>query len=89
MTENQVATLSLVEYQINKAVTLDLSSISGEDFFEEVGLWLMQSIAHLHGECKARGIRPCIQLGTALIPQSEFITLLVGAFLDDLDGICH
>ena len=83
-----VQIMSLVEHQIEQRVVLDLSIVQGEDFFEEVGAWMMHALTHLHQDCRELGIIPNIQLETMTMQRHAYVTLLTEAFLDDL-GIVY
>ena len=86
--EQPVAILSLSECQINQQIVLDLETVSGDDFFTDVGTWLMQGIAHLHVQCAEKQVTPCVHFETLTMARPDFVTLVVEAYLDDI-GICH
>ena len=88
MSKQAVALLSLTECQIDQQIVLDLGAVSGDNFFEDIGDWMMQSLAHIHTRCEELNITPCIHLETLTMERPNFITFMVGAFLDDL-GIVH
>lgn len=67
---------------------LDLSTVRGDDFFKDIGEWVMQCITYFHVECAEQDIKPDIHLTTLMMSRNEFNTFIVGAFLDDL-GIVH
>lgn len=86
--KKMVSVLSISECQMEHQIIIDMGMLKGEKFFDSIGEWVLQALAYFHVNCKEKSVIPCIHLETLLIPRTDYNTLLVEAFLDEL-GIVH
>ena len=86
--ETLVSAISLTERQLEQFVILDVETIQGDDFFEQFGHWVLQSVSYLQTECMGKQVIPEIHLETLTMPRDEFNKILVESFLDEL-GVRH
>lgn len=67
---------------------LDLATVKGEDFFRDIGEWVMKAVAYFHVQCAEENVEPCIHLETIMMTREDFSAHTVDALLDEL-GIVH
>lgn len=77
-----------MECHIEHEIMLDLATVTGDNFFGDIGEWVMKCVAYYHLECASQNVKPCIHVETLMMTRTEFQSFIVGAFLDEL-GIDH